>query len=245
MSAGAITGPWIVGRRRPAGLRLYCFPHAGGSAGEYLRWGSGLPEVSVLGIQPPGRAGRLAEPPIPDVARLVADLVRAVRFEPPFALFGHSLGALVAFETARALRAAAMPGPTVLFASAQRPPHLPHPELLPHDAPDDALVRMIGEDSGPLAAELLEDPQLLHSVLGAYRADLAAAAAYVLESGAPLECPIVAVGGRGDSRPETDLAQWRQHTTGGFALHMLPGDHFYLRTQQPALLRVVRAALAT
>src|SRR3546814_15358177 len=101
-------GGWFVrARPRPAAeLRLCCFPHAGGAASSYFAWAGALEAVDVLAVQPPGREGRLAEPLIADMTTLLDRLVAAIepQLDRPFVFFGHSLGALVAFETARALR---------------------------------------------------------------------------------------------------------------------------------------------
>src|SRR5205823_943244 len=98
--ADRVGTPWLVCRqRRPeAAMRLYCLPHSGGSAGEYVRWSDGLPGVEVWGVQLPGRGQRVGEPPLTRMPALVAALVASVPFRPPFALFGHSLGGLVAYE---------------------------------------------------------------------------------------------------------------------------------------------------
>ena len=101
---------------------MICFPHSGGSAGEYVRWGDLLPEVEVLAAQWPGRGSRMAEPNVDRMEDLVAAFVDAVELAPPFVLFGHSMGALVAYEVARALRARAWLGPSLLVASAHRAP---------------------------------------------------------------------------------------------------------------------------
>src|SRR3546814_4467064 len=98
-------GGWFVrARPRPAAeLRLFCFPHAGGAASSYFAWAGALEAVDVLAVQPPGREGRLAEPLIADMTTLLDRLVAAIepQLDRPFVFFGHSMGALVAFETAR------------------------------------------------------------------------------------------------------------------------------------------------
>lgn len=237
---------WLACRRRraDAGFRLYCFPHSGGSTGEYVRWADELPTVEVHGIQFPGRGGRIEETPFTDMQQLVYSLVGAVEFRPPFAFFGHSFGALVAFETTRALSRTRKPRPHTLFVSAQRPPHLPHPHPLVPDADDEVLLEELGEDLGSLAADARDDPELVRLVLSGYRADLTILRDYRGPSGTPVDCPIVAVGGDQDTRTADELGQWRDHTTGTFQLRMLPGGHFYFRGQRPALLHIVTTALA-
>ncbi|AXX30292.1 Thioesterase [Actinosynnema pretiosum subsp. pretiosum] len=106
--------------------RVFCFPHSGGSAGEFLGWTSQLPDVEVWAVQPPARGGRLDEPGITGMGEFVDSLIASVDFGggAPFAFFGHSLGAYTAYETARALRDRGLPGPFGLWVSALRAPHL-------------------------------------------------------------------------------------------------------------------------
>ncbi|RKH39255.1 thioesterase, partial [Corallococcus sp. AB050B] len=98
-------------------MRLFCFPHSGGSVGEYVRWADLLPDLEVWGVQFPGRGARAEEAPFTRLNELVDALVRAVDFGASFAFFGHSLGALVAFETARRLRDLGRTPPDALFLS--------------------------------------------------------------------------------------------------------------------------------
>lgn len=240
------SSPWLSCReRRPeARCRLYCFPHSGGSPGEYLRWTNEMAEIEVIGIQLPGRARRYDEPPYDRMGPLVEALLAAVEFDPPFAFFGHSLGALVAYETARVLREEGRSLPHTLFLSAQLPPHLPLPGPRLHEAGEDALIDSIREDLGLLASDLRADPALMHSILSAYRADLAVAETYAPAADAPLDCRLVVIGGTDDTRAESELAQWRAYTAAGFQLRMLPGDHFYLRDQRASLLRLLAEAMS-
>src|SRR5262249_34529677 len=138
----AAASPWLVcRRRRPAArLRLYCFPHTAGSPGEYVRWGDQLPEIEGWGIQPPGRGARITEEPLTSVEAFTAGLLGETGFAPPFVFFGHSLGALTAFETARALRAAGAPLPGRLILSAFPAPHLERPRRPLHTLGDAELI---------------------------------------------------------------------------------------------------------
>jgi surfactin synthase thioesterase subunit len=230
---------WLLCRRpRPAApLRLYVLPHSGGTPGEYLRWADKLPDIEVHGVQLPGRGGRYAEQPYTRMEPAVAALLDAVDFRPPYALFGHSLGALVAYETALALRTAGRPGPVRLYASAYRAPHLHEPgaDLSELDGP--ALVAAIERDHGPLPAELRADPDLLDLALPVLRADLSIVAGYRSAPAPPLECPISVLGGDTDTETAGQLAAWDRYTTAGADVRMFPGGHFYFREHDDELLR--------
>ena len=157
------SGRWLACReRRPeAKYRLYCFPHSGGSAGEFVVWADQLPEVEVLGIQLPGRGARLERGRVhPDGA--AGRCHRAeVTFDGPFAFFGHSLGALVAYEVARVLHATGRRPPDRLFASACPAPHLPRIDPPIHQLPDEELAALINQEYASLPAEIMENPDLL------------------------------------------------------------------------------------
>ncbi|GAA1973249.1 thioesterase II family protein [Kitasatospora viridis] len=236
---------WLLCRDRDPGarLRLYFFPHSGGSAGEYLRWGAGLPGVEVWGVQPPGRAGRMAEPPIDRLDQLVQRLLAEAEFDGPFAFFGHSLGALVAFETARALRAAGREQPVALIASGLGAPRH-QPGRPPLGEVDDArLIAALAAQGESLPPDLLADDELRAQLLGCLRADIRLLDGYRHRPGEPLDLPITVLAGREDTEPERQLRDWADHTTAPTQLELLPGGHFYLREQHDAAHRTIAGAL--
>jgi surfactin synthase thioesterase subunit len=225
-------GPrWVLSRprRSPAVTRMYCFPHSGGSPGEYLRWGARLREHDVRAVQLPGRGSRLSEAPFTTMTGLVEALIGNVRFAAPYVLFGHSLGALVAYEAARELRDRGLPGPDALVLSGTAAPHaLPHrPSMGALDGP--RLLAEIERLYGPVPASLHEDPELSTLLLTGLRADLEIVSGYRPVPAEPLACPITVLGGRDDDEPTDGLRAWRSYTTGAFDLHLFPGDHFYFR----------------
>lgn len=232
---------WLLRRsRRPeASHRLYCFPFAGGSPGEFLRWENRLPEVEVWGVLPPGRGMRFEEPPYTRVADLIADLVGAVDFRPPFLLFGHSLGALLAFETARALRAAGRPAPRALVVSAHRPPHRPHGGEPIHSLPDDRFAAEIALRYPAPPPELAEDPEFLARSHRMLRSDLELFETYRHRSAEQLTCPISVISGRDDHWSAEDLAPWAAHTTARTQVRMVPGGHHYLPERPDEVLEVI------
>lgn len=226
-----MTATWLLRRtlRPHAARRLYCLPHAGGSAGEFLHWASHLPDVEVWGVQPPGRGHRLDDEPYTAMADLVRALADEVEFEPPYALFGHSLGAAVAYELTLALRERGRPLPEQLVVSAHEAPHLHVGDPAPCDLDDLALLEELEQRHGPVPPELRDDAEWRELVLTGVRADLRIVADYVATPAAPLPCSIVALGGADDDIPESDLTAWAACTSGEFVHRLFPGGHFYFR----------------
>lgn len=237
MSAATATGRWLV-RRKPrpeARIDLYCFPHAGGSPGEYVRWADHLPDVQVWGVQYPGRGSNARTPPQTRMEPLVEYIVDGVAFTRPFVLFGHSLGGLVAFEVARALRERDRALPERLVVSATPPPPLPRRSEFVHTLPDDELIDLVGRRWGGLPAAVLADPALRASVIAQHRADLAVFETYEYRPDPRLPCPISAFVGDGEA-DTLGMDGWRLHTDGDFDLCVLPGGHFYLRDSRDEFL---------
>ncbi|MER7577586.1 alpha/beta fold hydrolase [Streptomyces sp. NPDC126514] len=230
--AGTSTTNWLVRRvpRTDAPLRLYCFPHSGGSPGEYLRWSERLPQTEVWGVQAPGRGSRIAEQPLTAMADLVQTLLAEVRFQEPFVFFGHSLGALVAYETAHALRLRARAQPQSIVVSACTPPDRPRDRAAVSGLDDRALLAVIEQRYGGLPPEVTADRELWQLVLPYYRADFALFENYRYRSRPPLDVPLHVVGGDQDI-PEPLLSQWARQTTGPFTLQTLSGGHFYFRNE--------------
>jgi len=242
-----------VSRPRPnadAALRLFCFPYAGGRAAIYRSWPDFLPaSVEVCAIEPPGHGARLREPPVARLDSLVERLAAAAEpyLDRPFAFFGHSLGALVAFELTRHLRRLGRPMPVHLFVSGGAPPHLGVRASVRrlHDLPEDELVRMLRLFNGT-PREVLEHAELMQIMLPVLRADFALGETHSYVPEPPLGCPIAAFGGTGDGYVNRRrLESWRDLTTGAFSLWMVPGDHFFIHTNQLLLLTILGRELRT
>ncbi len=231
---------WLAGRPLPgAAARLYCFAHSGGSVGEYLRWQAGLPGVELRGVQLPGRGERYAEPVISDLSALVRELVDQVDFQPPFVFFGHSCGALIAFEVARELRRRGRPMPDSLLLSAFQAAHLERTGDPLHALPDEELLAAIDSRYGGLPEQFWQEPEIVELALPAYRADFALFETYRHRPDEPLDLPIRVIGGSRDRVARDALAAWHVHTTGDFHLHILAGDHFYFRSDRAPLLDLI------
>lgn len=228
--------------RPGARLTLLCLPYAGGGPGAFRAWPALLPPaVEVLAIQPPGRESRLLEPPFNAVEPLLDALVPEVEavVGRPFALFGHSLGALVAFELTRRLRRDLGVEPVWLFVAGFRAPQMPPRRPPLHQLPDDAFVDELGKLGGT-PEEVLGHPQLMQLLLPALRSDIAVAETYRHEPQAPLRCPVSAFGGRADHDVLTaELAGWRRSTSGRFSLRLFDGDHFFVHSSRDQLLAAI------
>lgn len=242
-------GAWVVAPRpsRHAALRLFCFPYAGGAAAIFAPWARALPDtIEVCAVQLPGRADRMGEPPFTAMAPLVRELAAAIEphLDRPFAFFGHSMGALVCFELARALRRLGGPEPACLIVSGHRAPHLTEQRPPIHDRPAHELLDELRRLNGT-PPELLEHEELMQLLLPLLRADFAVCETYAYADAPPLTCPILALGGLEDrdvGRPE--LEAWGAQTTTGCSVRLFPGDHFFLNGARHLLLQVLARELS-
>jgi medium-chain acyl-[acyl-carrier-protein] hydrolase len=242
--AAATSTTWFPSLRRRAfsDVRLFCFPYAGGSAAIYQRWQAGLPDgVEVCPAHLPGRGARLSETPYNNSRPLVEALCDNIgpHLDKPFAFFGHSMGALIAFELARELRRRGEPLPLCLYISGRSAPQLADPDSPKHDLPEEEFIAELRKLNGT-PKEVLENAELMHIMSPLLRADFAVCETYSYESEPPLGCPIAAFGGLQDFEVGRErVAAWREQTSGRFSLRMLPGDHFYLNSQSALLLQVL------
>nr|QEO74856.1 thioesterase [uncultured bacterium] len=226
-----------------ADVRLFCFPYAGGGANIYQKWADGLPRsVEVCAVQLPGRERRMAERPLTDIRETAARIGQALAptLSGPFAFFGHSMGAKLAYEVALDLRERLGVEPEHLFVSGCGAPHLPDEEEPTHLMPEPEFIEKLGRLNGT-PREVLEHPELMQLLLPTLRADFEAVETYTTERPArPLGCPLTAYGGLQDAEvSRADLEEWRAYTAGKFVVRMLPGDHFFLHPSEYLLLRTL------
>ena len=230
-----------------AAVRLYCFPYAGGGPQAFQAWRGLLPaEVACVPVRLPGRETRLGEPPFTRLGPLVASLVAALEegLEPPYALYGHSMGAIVAFELARALRRAGAEPPLGLIVSGRPAPLLRCADRRIHTLSDADLAREL-RALGGLPDAIAAHPELIAFFLPLLRADLEVNEDYVHDEEPPLDCPLTALAGAGDPRVRVeDVAAWRPHTTAAFRFERIAGGHFFPFEAPARTLSLVAAELA-
>lgn len=230
-----------------ATVRLFCLPFGGGGAAVFREWPRDLwPEVEVWHVQLPGREARHREPAMTRIDALVEPLADAMlpHLDRPYAVFGHSMGALIGFVLARLLRRQAAPDPLHLFVSARRAPHVPDPRPQLHALPDADLVEQLTRRYNGMPRAVLESADLLRMFIPIVRADLTMIETYVYTLEEPLMCPISAFGGLDDGAvTRDDLAAWGDQTRGSFTLRMVSGGHFFLQTHRPRLLSALGADL--
>lgn len=225
-----------------ASLRLFCLPYAGGSASIYRNWGQILPnKIAVCPLQLPGRENRLFESPFAEMSGLVEALGKELEpfLDQPFAIFGHSMGALIGFELAHFIYRQYGYQPLHLFASGCRAPQIPDPDPPIHQLPDALLIEELRQFSGT-PEEVLQHQELLQLLLPALRADFALCETYQYRYVKPLPCPISAFGGLQDKEvAQNDLRAWREQTEGTFKLRLLMGNHFFINSARMVLLQAV------
>ena len=222
--------------------RLICFPHAGGGTSAYRSWADALsPDIDLFAVLPPGRESRFDEPLVTQFADLVAAAAAALHpllDDGPCVLFGHSLGAAVAYEVARLLQHGAAT-PSALIVSGRQAPHLPSRRRPIAHLPDAEFIREVFALGGT-PPEVASSQELVGLLLPMLRSDFTLAETYRPRPGAALTCPIIAVAGADDPCVDASgLQAWRDAGIGTFCSRLFPGDHFYLLDQRAPLLAYI------
>jgi medium-chain acyl-[acyl-carrier-protein] hydrolase len=230
---------------RPRG-RLFCFAYAGGSALVFRAWAKAFSSIEITAVQLPGRENRHREKALVRMDDVVAQVILALAGESdvPFAFFGYSLGSLIAFETARALRRANLPLPRRLLIAASPAPQHDHFRTPPlHRLNDADLIAEMRRFKGTPDV-VLANRELLSLLLPVVRADFEVLETYRAAAEPPLPIPFSAYGGIDDAEVAPDaLADWSSQTSAGFSMRFFPGDHFFLKTAQEQLLAAVAKEL--
>lgn len=232
--------------RPNAKLRLLCFAHAGGGASAFSTWHRELPaEIEICGVQLPGRESRRKEGFATRIDVVTEQLLQALKplHDRPVALFGYSLGGLLAYEYARGLRRRGRPAPTQLVIGAARAPHRPADAAV-HELAQADFVQEVGERYDGIPRQIAEDPELLAYFLPVIRADLALLSSYPAQKHEPLDCPITAFGGETDPRITPDEIQhWRELTSSSFNHRIFAGGHFFIASERKLVLDAVTTTI--
>ncbi|WP_035792211.1 thioesterase II family protein [Kitasatospora mediocidica] len=227
-------------------VRLVCLPYAGGSASFFFPVSRALAPkgIEVLAVQYPGRQTRRQEPGIDNIPDFADQIFAALRdqHDKPLALFGHSMGAVLAYEVALRMRQAGLPAPVRLFASGRRAPSRYRDERI-HLGTDQDVVAELKELSGT-SQVMLADPEVLAMILPAIRSDYTAVERYRHDPDQRLDCPVTVLTGDSDPRVSIDEARaWEGHTTGATELEVLPGGHFFLADRAAEVIGIVARGL--
>lgn len=227
-------------------LRLFCFSYAGGNASTYRDWHKQLPEdIEVCSIQLPGRGTRFKEAAYTDLDALLTDLAKQI--EPltdiPYALFGHSMGAQVAFELVRKFQEKNVHLPSCLIVSGRRAPQLKKQVKPIYTLPENEFREEIRRLNGT-PTEALNNPELMDIVSPILRADFQLIETWEYQPSEPLDVPLLALGGIKDSQVSLDdLEDWKNVTNGPFCLELFSGDHFFINQATESLLNTVRQTI--
>lgn len=223
-------------------LRLFCFPYAGGTTQIFQHWAKGLhKQVEIYSLQLPGRGIRYKEPLCKSMSVLIENLLPEFLplLDKPYALFGHSMGALVSFALLREVRRHKRPLPKHFFVSARQAPHLPNKESL-HHLPNEEFVKKLQMRYNGIPQVILQEPDLLALFLNNLKSDFEIFEKWQYIPEEPFSIPISVFGGTSDREIQySDLEAWKEHTTSKFAVHMINGDHFFIQSQQATLLSLL------
>ncbi|MEX5558273.1 alpha/beta fold hydrolase [Pseudomonas rhodesiae] len=226
----------------PSRMRLYCLPYSGASAMVYMRWRRALPDwLHICPLELPGRGMRMDEPLQRDIKALAAQLAQEISHDlnAPYALFGHSLGGLLAFELAHALHARNLPAPLALFASGTAGPAQRDVSEYAIEKTDEQLIARLRQLQGT-TEEALANPELMQLMLPILRADFLLCGSFNYGERPQLGMPIHVLGGKQDSVRADQLLDWQREAASGFSLDWFDGHHFFLMQQESAVLRCVR-----
>jgi surfactin synthase thioesterase subunit len=227
---------------RAGAVRLFCLPYAGGGAAPYHRWRPGLPDwLDLLPLNLPGRESRAAHPPYTELEQLASNAaaVIATCANHPYALLGHSLGAVAALEITRKLRQSGHPLPRLLIVTGCRAPQVMARRSPIHQLPETEFLGELASRYNGIPAVVLENRELLDLLLPVLRADVGMLETHTYVDEPPLDVEILALGGTADAAvTAADLNAWRIHTSQRFSARLLPGGHFFLFDDEQGAARM-------
>lgn len=245
---------WLISHKRSANskFRLFCFHYAGGSASFCNNWAKQLPrEIEVIAIQLPGREQRFAEPCYTRMPPLIEALLQEIGayLDKPYFFFGHSMGAIISYELACEIQRQGKNSPSIFMPSGRQAPQFPEKSSPIHDLPDDEFcIEFLNRHYSNELNSVLESQELRELFIPQLRADFELADTYIFDpsNSSKFGCPIIAFDceiGR-DCIEEQELSGWGMHTTNYFRSYRLPGNHFFIESEEERLLVIIRDELA-
>lgn len=215
-------------------IKVFCFPHAGGNAYFFRDWGVKFaPSAEIIGINFPGRSTHFYAAPINEMGKLVCELIKVliplISDGSPYIFLGHSLGALVAYETALKIRMLSLPMPKQLILSSYKAPHIRYTDELISNLSNIEIANNLSKKYGYFDQEIINNEALLKFVMVALRADIMIHESYNYKASSPLDIPFYIYGGSEDYHISSEsLREWKRHTLSLFSLHEIEGNHFFL-----------------
>jgi surfactin synthase thioesterase subunit len=247
---GSGASRWVIcPQPRPlARSRLICFHYAGGGASAFKDWANSAPDdLELCVVQMPGREERLGEPLITEMPALVDALTEEIMAytDRPFAFFGHSMGAIVAYEVARRLQSIGGAQPDHLFVSARAAPQLENRSEPLRFLDNDQFIDRLHQTYGAVPEAIRNSTELQAVFLPILRADVELLETYMEADASPLNCPITAFGGASDPAiTAAMLAGWQDRTGVGFVQHEFAGDHFFIHAEREAVMAAIVECLS-
>ncbi|MBE9104764.1 polyketide synthase dehydratase domain-containing protein, partial [Nostoc cf. edaphicum LEGE 07299] len=234
---------WIVHYKpnKNACLRLFCFHHAGGNASLFRTWADHLPSnIEVFPVQLPGRRESISEQPFSQLSPLIKTLKNILNLylDKPFAFYGHSLGSLISFELAHALRQDYKLEPIHLFVSGSWAPHTLSTAFTNKIFKISSLEKLL--EIAEIPKSIQSDKLFMDEIMSVFQKDTQLFESYTYVDRGTINCPISAFGGTEDSFvSKDDLLYWNQYTSNSFTLHMLPGKHMFPISSEKSLLEAI------
>lgn len=228
-------------------VRLFCFPYAGGSSSVFREWPTRFPDtIDICPIHLPGRGKRFSDTLIHNIDQIAEEAAKAMLpyLDLPYILFGHSMGATVAFEVAQRIQKKRALGPRCLIVSGRRAPHTESTSPPIHKLPDHLFIEEVLKMNGT-SDEILKKPEVINLVLPFLRADFEAIETYRPSSSFfSLNCRIVALGGKEEKGSAGSTESWRRYSKNGFRKEIVPGDHFFLRGKAERFFEILNEELS-
>lgn len=227
-------------------IRLFCFHHSGGSSSTFRQWSKDITDhTELIAVQLPGREERFNEPLLKNISQIVSNLCEHFNnyLDKPFIFFGHSTGALIAFEFARALRKHGISGLKHLIASGTKAPQILLKKYPIHNLPNFKFIEELKKYNG-ISDYIIKNEELMSLFMPTLRADFCISETYKYHTERPLANPITALGGLNDNTVDfRDILKWEEQTSILFKHHFLFGDHFFINSSYKEVIKIINQIL--